>query len=123
MQQHTLVILECDIKPGFYDEAARIMVEQLPDTRSFQGCHGINCYLERQGGGTVTDFVSRGVDDERGGDGPPDQGTHLTLIEYWDSLEAYHKYVSWRTERRDLPNFVEICETPPVLRVLDLMEG
>ena len=52
-----------------------------------------------------------------------DQGTHLTLIEYWDSLEDYHKYVTWRTEQGDLPNFVEICEGPPVLRVLDLMEG
>src|SRR5262245_22093788 len=96
----TLVILECDIKPGFYEEAARIMIEQLPGTRSFAGCQGIHCYRERQGGGSVTDFVTRGTEDGADdGGAAADQGTHLTLIEYWDSLEDYHKYVTWRTEK------------------------
>jgi hypothetical protein len=119
----TLVILECDIKPGCYEQAAQIMIEQLPGTRSFAGCQGIHCYRERRGGGSVTDFVTQGVDDGTNGPDTADQGTHLTLIEYWDSIEDYHKYVTWRTEQGDLPNFVEICEGPPVLRVLDLMEG
>lgn len=45
------------------------------------------------------------------------------LIEYWDSLEAYHKYVTWRQQTGDLPDFADICDGPPQLRTFDLMEG
>jgi quinol monooxygenase YgiN len=117
----TLVLLECQIKPGCYAQAAKIMIEQLPDTRAFEGCQGIQCFREHKGERqSVTDFVSGGVEDEADG---ADEGERLVLVEYWDSLEAYHKYVTWRTKTGDLPNFVEINDGPPLLRTFDLMDG
>jgi len=119
----TLVILEAQIKPGFYDQAAQIMVEQLPDTRAFPGCQGIYCYRERAGQ-NVNDFVSEGVGAESAvAAASKDNGERLVLVEYWDSIEAYHKYVTWRTQSGDLPNFADICDGPPHLRTFDLMPG
>jgi quinol monooxygenase YgiN len=121
----TLVLLECQIKPGFSAQAAQTMIEQLPDTRAFEGCKGIHCYREHDGvRKSVTDFVSDGVEGEEDGAAAADQeGERLVLVEYWDSLPAYHKYVTWRTQTGDLPDFVEICDGPPVLRTFDLMDG
>jgi hypothetical protein len=118
----TLVILECQIKPGMFAKAAQIMIDQLPDTRAFEGCQGIQCWREHKGERkSVTDFVSEGVEGEA--TEPGDTGERLVLIEYWDSLEAYHKYVTWRTKTGDLPDFVEINDGPPALRTFDLMDG
>jgi quinol monooxygenase YgiN len=121
----TLVILDCKIKPGYSVEAVRTTLQQLPDTRAFEGCQGIECFREHAGQtGTVTDFVTAGVHGEPAeADGATDSGDRLVLVEYWDSLAAYHKYVTWRTATRDLPNFVEMCDGPPVLRTFDLMDG
>lgn len=53
-EMSTLVIFEAKIKPGLSERAAQIMVEQLPDTRGFEGCQGILCYWERQVGTSPT---------------------------------------------------------------------
>jgi quinol monooxygenase YgiN len=116
----TVVLLEAKIKPGCSEQAAQMMVDQLPDTRSFAGCQGIHCYREAEGTGSVTDFVAQGPDGESATSA---EGERLVLIEYWDSIEAYHKYVTWRTETGSLPDFVEICDGPPIMRTLELMEG
>lgn len=119
----TLVILEAQVKPGCCAETERMLVEQLGGTRSFAGCQGILGYWERQGG-SVTDFVTDGPASDSPGDGETaaDEGGKLVLIEYWDSAAAYHKYVSWRTQTGDLPNFVDICEGPPLVRICDLID-
>ena len=121
----TLVLFEAKLKPGLSERAAQTMAEQLPDTRRFEGCQGILCYRERQGG-NIIDFVSEGLEGEaaaaaaKGND--DDDGDYLVLVEYWDSLAAYHKYVMWRTSTGDLPDFADMCARPPVLRTFDLMD-
>jgi hypothetical protein len=119
----TLVILEAQVKPGFSAESERMLDEQLSGTRSFHGCQGILGYWEGHGG-SVTEFVNTGPGGSSAGsgDGSADPGGKLVLIEYWDSAEAYHKYVTWRTSTRDLPNFVDICDGPPVVRICDLID-
>src|SRR5579864_2453783 len=110
----TLVLLEARIKPGLSERAEQIMVEQMPDTRAFEGCQGILCYRERQGG-NIVDFVSGGIERESAAAAAAaadDEGDYLVLVEYWDSVAAYHKYVSWRTETGDLPDFAAICQSP-----------
>lgn len=115
----TLVILEAQVKPGFAAETERMLEEQLAGTRSFAGCQGIIGYWEEHGG-SVTDFVNSGPGDTSGD--TEDLGRKLVLIEYWDSAEAYHKYVTWRTSTNDLPNFVDICEGPPLVRIGDQID-
>lgn len=115
----TLVILEAQVKPGFSEETERMLDEQLAGTRGFEGCQGIIGYWERQGG-SVTSFVEKGPGGNGGGSGG--EGDKLVLIEYWDSPEAYHGYVSWRTQTRDLPNFIDICEGPPTVRICDQID-
>jgi hypothetical protein len=119
----TLVILEAEVKPGYAAETERMLVEQLGGTRSFKGCQGILGYWERQGG-SVTEFVNDGLDGASSGDGDTsaDEGGKLVLIEYWDSAAAYHEYVSWRTQTGDLPNFIDICEGPPLVRICSAID-
>ena len=118
-EMSTLVIFEAQVRHGFAGQTEQMLREQLSSTRSFAGCQGIVAYWG-QHGADVGDLVSTGP---RGGRGDSaDAGHRLVMIQYWDSPEAYHKYVSWRMQAGDLQNFVSICEGPPDVRVCDQID-
>jgi quinol monooxygenase YgiN len=114
----TLVIWQAHIKPGYWERASQEMAKNLPDTRNFEGCQEIICYAEHNGK-SFTDFIEQGPSQD---DARRDEGGTMMLIEYWDSLEAYHKYVTWRKESGAVDEFLENCDAPAILRTFDEME-
>lgn len=94
-----LITWELPIKPDLWEEARRSCAENLGGTRSFSGCQKIDIYRDKNTGSMV-------------------------LIEYWDSVLDYQKYVQWRKETGVLGDFVsDFASGEPALRILDLMEG
>ena len=66
-----LVIAKFPVKPEKLQETGQFLAEILPETRAFKGCIKLDLYLEEA---TKT----------------------YVLVEYWDSLADYDKYVEWR---------------------------
>jgi quinol monooxygenase YgiN len=68
---NNLVIAVFPIKSGKTQAMTNLLLEILPDTRSYKGCLSLELYLN-------------------------DTTNIYTLIEDWDSLEDYSQYVEWR---------------------------
>ncbi len=66
-----LVIAKFPVKPEKLQETGQFLAEILPGTRAFKGCIKLDLYLEEA---TKT----------------------YILVEYWDSLANYDRYVEWR---------------------------
>ena len=66
-----LVIADFPIKPGKTQDMTNLLLEILPDTRSFKGCLSLELYFN-------------------------ESANTYTLIEDWDSLADYSLYVEWR---------------------------
>jgi quinol monooxygenase YgiN len=113
----TMVIWQAHVKPGYWERASAEMAKNLPGTRNFEGCQEIICYAEHNGK-SFTDFIEQGPSQ---GDDQKDEGGTMLLIEYWDSLQAYHKYVTWRKETGVVDVFLENCDAPAILRTFDEM--
>lgn len=43
--------------------------------------------------------------------------TRIVLIEDWESEDAYHAYIAWRTERGDMDSMGDLIAAPPVLDI------
>jgi quinol monooxygenase YgiN len=43
-----------------------------------------------------------------------DDPARLLFVELWDSEEAYHNYISWRTERGDMENVARLATSTDV---------
>jgi quinol monooxygenase YgiN len=114
----TLVIWQAEVAPGHWDQASAVMAKNLPDTRNFEGCQEITCYAEHEGKAFV-DFIEHGPSQHE--ESHADGGT-MMLIEYWDSLAAYHKYVTWRKESGAIDEFLPHAAGPAVLRTFDEMD-
>ncbi len=69
-----IVIINLSAKDEFVEEVKKFLKEKLPDTRSFEGCQGVQLY------------------------GSIESPSKLVLHEKWDSEEAHKKYRSWRME-------------------------
>ena len=68
-----LVIAEFKAQPGKAEELTNIFNEALVDTRAFDGCLSIDLYYEEK---TNT----------------------FTMLENWESLDHYEKYLQWRID-------------------------
>jgi len=66
-----LVIAVFPIKAGKTQEMTNLLLEILPDTRSYKGCLSLELYFN-------------------------ETANTYTLIEDWDSLADYSLYVEWR---------------------------
>ncbi len=69
-----IVIIELSVKDESVEEVKKFLKEKLPDTRSFEGCQGVQLYSSVE------------------------SPSKLILHEKWDSEEAHKKYRSWRME-------------------------
>lgn len=73
-----IVKLELKIDPAKREAFTEAMKGMLPDTRSFEGCQGVE--------------ISENLD----------APGHYVLWERWTSRDAQGKYLAWRTERGDM---------------------
>jgi len=76
----------------------KFLKESLPDTRSFEGCQGIQLYVSIE------------------------SPSKLVLHEKWTSEEAFKKYIAWRAETRALDRLAPmLSETfnPEFYQIID----
>ena len=73
-----IVIINLSAKDESVEEIKKFLKESLPDTRSFEGCQGIQLYVSIE------------------------SPSKLVLHEKWTSEEAFKKYIAWRAETRAL---------------------
>ena len=69
-----IVIINLSTKDGSVEEIKKFLKENLPDTRSFEGCQGVQLY------------------------GSIESPSKLVLHEKWSTEEAHKKYIAWRKE-------------------------
>ena len=86
------VVVTFPIKPEFFDEIESDFKKNLPDTRAYDGCSGIDIY--------------------RNDDNPAD----IIAVQHWESRIHYEKYLAWRTETGTLDHLVGMLTGPPDIR-------
>ena len=91
------VVLELVVKPECVDELREMLKAALPDTRSYDGCHG------------VTGFVN-------------EDGRTMLFTERWTSKSHYVQYLAWRTENGTLEQVIGLCAGPPSIRYFDQVD-
>lgn len=94
-----VVTLDLEAKEGSVDELMSTLSAVLPDTRAYDGCHGVIAYTDQ--------------DDANG----------VFLIEHWDSRQHYEKYFNWRIETGAIDKLGTMLAAPPVIRYLDAFDG
>ena len=94
----TLVTLECTVRADSVEKIIAFMQKLLPDTRNYDGCQGINPYLDQ------------------------DSRT-LLMVEYWDSKTHYENYLAWRQETGALEQLAEMIEGAPSIRFFEPVDA
>lgn len=89
------VILEVQSKLESIDELKSTFENILPDTRSYDGCIGVQVI------------------------GNQDDPLNLVLLETWESRQHYEKYLGWRTETGALDALGAMLSKPPSIRYFD----
>jgi len=89
------VILDLAVKPESVADLKKTLKEILPDTRAYDGCHGVSV-VENQ-----------------------DDGGNIMLIETWSSRPHYEKYFAWRQETGVIDGLGQMVSAPPAIRYLD----
>jgi quinol monooxygenase YgiN len=70
-----MVTLDLFIKPERLDEFLGIMAGSLPDTRAYDGCEGLETFVDL------------------------DIPGHVILVERWTERAAHERYLAWREEQ------------------------
>jgi len=86
------VILEFKAKADEIENIRNYMREILPDTRSYDGCVGLN----------ITQNM--------------DEPTSFAVIEQWDTRQQYETYLQWRTDTGVLGKLAEKMDGEPSIR-------
>ena len=89
------VLLEFRVKKEHLDDVVGGFKENLPDTRSFDGCIDV--------------YTTRDQDDPQ----------TFIAVETWESREKYETYFAWRTERGDIDNTRATLEGDFKIRYFD----
>lgn len=92
----TILIVDAKLKTETISEAVAFFAEIVPDTRSFEGCLGIDVCIDSEDAG------------------------NLVLVEKWVSMDHYHKYHKWREETGVLDQIRAFLDGPPNRRVLNV---
>ena len=90
-----LVLLEIKVKPGETSNMKSYMAEIIPDTRTYDGCQGIDVYFDT--GDTAS----------------------MVAVEVWDSIAHYKKYHAWRKETGVLDKIGTMLTGLPSLRYFE----
>ena len=89
------ILLDLKAAPGSIDKLKDVFVEILPDTRTYDGCEGLDVHLNQ------------------------DDGDNLVIVERWQSRPHYEKYFAWRQETGLLDRLGPLLGAPPSVRFLD----
>ena len=93
-----VVLLEIQVKPEKVNDVKAMLKANLPDTRSYAGCQGIDVY-----------------------DNLDDKG-NMVAYERWDSPAHYQKYLAWRTETGELDKLGAYLAGPPSIRYFERVD-
>ena len=86
-------------KPGTGNDLLAKFKEILPDTRSYDGCLGLDTYQDQ------------------------DDPDTLVLVQKWDSRQHYEKYFGWRQETGAFDELAAAVEGPPSIRYFNLTDA
>ena len=93
-----VVFLELQVKPEAVNDVKGMLKENLPDTRAYDGCQGLDVYDNM---------------DETG---------NLVIYERWDSRPQYEKYLAWRTETGAMDRVGAMLKAPPSIRYFERVD-
>lgn len=88
----TTVILEVRAKAGTGSDVHGALKEILPDTRAYDGCHGVDVFRN------------------------DDDADVIVVVEQWESRPHYEKYLAWRMETGLLAQLAEALDGDPSIR-------
>jgi quinol monooxygenase YgiN len=90
-----LVLIDAPVKPEDISNMKSYLAEIFPDTRTYDGCRGIDVYFNTE-----------------------DKG-NMVMVEYWDSRAHHEKYIGWRTETGVMARLGSMFSGPPSIRYFD----
>ena len=93
-----VVLFSMSAKEESLEELKKYLKEILPDTRSFEGCQGVQLYENKE------------------------SPTKVTIHAKWVSEEAQKKYVAWRMETGALNKLMTMLSEPasmPFYNIID----
>lgn len=93
------IFLEIRAKKDTGGELLALTKALLPDTRSYDGCLGIDVYRNQ------------------------DDRDVIVLVENFESKAHYEKYVAWRQETGALQQLTDALEGEPSIRYFDLTDA
>ncbi len=94
-----LVLLEVKVKPEEISNMKSYMAKIIPDTRTYDGCQGIDLYFDT--GDTAS----------------------MVAVEYWDSISHYEKYHAWRKETGVLDKIGTMLSGTPNIRYFEKIDA
>jgi quinol monooxygenase YgiN len=95
----TVVLLEIQVKPEAIDEMKAFLKGILPDTRTYDGCQGVDIY------------------------GNVDDTGNLVFYQRWDSRQHYEKYLAWRTNTGIATQLRAMAASPPRIRYFERVDA
>lgn len=93
-----IAFVNLDVKEESVDELKKYFKEILPDTRSFEGCQGVQLYESKE------------------------SPTKMTIHAKWTSEEAQKKYMSWRMDTGALEKLMPMLSEPPSLEFYNIVD-
>jgi quinol monooxygenase YgiN len=90
-----VVLLEGQVKPDNIADMKSYLAQILPDTRSYDGCKGIDAHFNM------------------------DDPGNMVLVERWESRGHYEKYHQWRKETGVADKLFSMLTGPPSRRYLE----
>ena len=93
-----IVLVNLNVKEESVDELKKYFKEILPDTRSFEGCQGVQLYQSKE------------------------SPTKMTIHAKWESEEAQKKYMSWRMDTGALDKLIPMLTEPPNLEFNNVVD-
>ena len=93
-----VVIVNFSVKTESLEEVTKYLKEILPDTRSFEGCEGVELYQN-------TEFSNK-----------------LTIRAKWISEDAQKKYIAWRMETGAMNKLISMLSEPPNMQYYSIID-
>ena len=93
-----IVIVNMSVKNESLEEFKKYFKEILPDTRSFEGCQGVQLYENTE------------------------SPTKLTIHAKWTSKEAQKKYMTWRMETGSLDKLAPMLSEPLSMQFYNIVD-
>ena len=93
-----VVFVNFTAKNDSIDELKSYFKKILPDTRSYEGCEGVDLYENSE------------------------STTKFTIQAKWSSKEAQQKYMAWRMETGEFDNLSTMISGPPTIDYYNIVD-